>query len=137
MEEKKTQTKVCKICGRELPVDQFGKHFRAKDGLNPYCKECVSQIQKEAAARTKAETVEPTPDEEIIKMRDKAEAEFKEWVEKGAPDLPKPELKHIPTLAGFQDDDLISELVDRGWTGRIVKTITVSYHISPEGIKVE
>ena len=113
MEENKTQTKVCKRCGRELPIEKFGKHFRAKDGLNPYCKECVSQIQKEAAARKKPETVEPTPD------------------------LPEPKLNHIPTLAGFQDDDLISELVDRGWTGRIAKTITVSYHISPDGIKIE
>ena len=41
MEKKETPTtKVCKRCGRELPADQFNKHARSRDGLQPYCKDC-------------------------------------------------------------------------------------------------
>jgi len=38
------QTQVCKCCGRELPVSQFG---RGGYGLRKTCKECVSQKRSE------------------------------------------------------------------------------------------
>ena len=48
METQKTipATKVCKRCGRELPADAFGRHARSGDGLQPYCKECQSNLEK-------------------------------------------------------------------------------------------
>lgn len=39
-------TKVCKKCGRELPVQAFGRHHLAKDGYQPICRECRSEAQK-------------------------------------------------------------------------------------------
>lgn len=36
-------TKICSKCGRELPLECFGKRKRSKDGLQPYCKECQKQ----------------------------------------------------------------------------------------------
>ena len=39
-------TKVCSHCGRELPVENFGRHSRTKDGYQPCCKECQSEMNK-------------------------------------------------------------------------------------------
>lgn len=123
MEENKPQTKVCNCCGRELPVDQFGKHAKTKDGLQPICKECRSKKSKAAHVKKNV-----TP--EVIEKLEELEGTVNSYAEK-IKDHP------WPKMSGFEDEDLIHELAERGWTGRIVKTITVSYHISPEGIKVE
>lgn len=37
MEEK---TKICAKCKRELPLSEFYKHCRTKDGLQGECKDC-------------------------------------------------------------------------------------------------
>lgn len=39
-------TKVCSHCGRELPVENFWRHSRTKDGYQPCCKECQSEMNK-------------------------------------------------------------------------------------------
>ena len=39
-------TKVCSRCGRELPISNFGRHSRTKDGYQPCCRECQSQMNK-------------------------------------------------------------------------------------------
>ena len=40
------ETKECSRCGRELPVTEFGKNKRAKDGLQAFCKECFRQYAR-------------------------------------------------------------------------------------------
>ena len=40
------QMKVCSHCGRELPITNFGRHSRTKDGYQPCCRECQSQMNK-------------------------------------------------------------------------------------------
>lgn len=39
------QTKVCTKCGRELPLDNFGKGNN-KDGKRSWCKDCMRTAQK-------------------------------------------------------------------------------------------
>lgn len=40
-------TKVCRGCGKELPIDQFYKHSQMVDGYLNYCKDCVkNRIKK-------------------------------------------------------------------------------------------
>lgn len=39
-------TKVCSRCGRELPIANFGRHSRTKDGYQPCCRECQSKMNK-------------------------------------------------------------------------------------------
>ena len=34
------ETKVCKKCGRELPVENFAVNRSNKDGLQAECREC-------------------------------------------------------------------------------------------------
>lgn len=44
------ETKKCPRCGRELPVTEFGKNKSAKNGLQPYCKECLRQYARNKRA---------------------------------------------------------------------------------------
>lgn len=40
-------TKVCSICGQELPVSNFYVRKRSKDGYSPACMSCFSNKDKE------------------------------------------------------------------------------------------
>lgn len=42
-------SKICKKCGRELPLECFSKDKSRRDGLQPYCKECKKQYNAEHA----------------------------------------------------------------------------------------
>ena len=50
----KVKTKVCKRCGKELPIHEFARNARAADGHQVYCREC----QKAAMMRTRRAKVE-------------------------------------------------------------------------------
>ena len=45
-EKPEIATKVCSKCGRELPVSEFGRHAKTKDGYQPVCRECRSAEMK-------------------------------------------------------------------------------------------
>lgn len=51
-------TKTCKKCGRELPVSEFGRHAKTKDGYQPLCRECRSAEAKGRQQETKADDPE-------------------------------------------------------------------------------
>lgn len=90
------ETKICKRCGRELPLDNFGKHFRAKDGHQAICRDCMSAEMKKVKAsgkEDKEEKEEPSP--EPVSLRD------------------------------ILDDDLFSELRRRGYKGTLSHTVTL------------
>ena len=53
------QMKVCSRCGRELPITNFGRHSRTKDGYQPCCKECLSEMNKGHKKRGPVEHNEP------------------------------------------------------------------------------
>jgi hypothetical protein len=101
-EEKKPQMKVCKECGRELPVEMFGKHPKAKDGYQPLCKECRSRKMKAAAKKPEI------PAEAVEKLQ-----ELEATVAKA--------LEPSPEIRKFTDADLFRELSRRGWTGDLVR----------------
>lgn len=48
------ETKVCKHCGRELPLSDFYTNSKAKDGYATYCKVCSNAISVECARKRKA-----------------------------------------------------------------------------------
>ena len=140
MENETPTTKVCKVCGRELPLEQFGKN---KNGYINTCKECRSKIQKEAWAKRH--------EKEAEKDLDKAREEYQKI-------LPKPKKKPAPiqkykvipaskfkkptpapltpeevekykrdALLGIlrtaTDKQLADELTRRGYRGHLTKTI--------------
>lgn len=54
------ETKICKVCGRELPETSFRKVKGG--GYGNTCKECCSEALKEAAYQRKTEGgVKPLP----------------------------------------------------------------------------
>lgn len=52
------ETKICKRCGRELPLSEFYKDKNCKDGLNYWCKECSKQYKKQYYQEHKEEIAE-------------------------------------------------------------------------------
>ena len=49
-----SQTKHCKRCDRKLPLSKFTKHKNSKDGLNFYCKDCISEKGRKYRQTTKS-----------------------------------------------------------------------------------
>lgn len=65
-----TNTKVCKKCGRELPVHEFYKAKDNKDGLLGHCKECHKSAVTTLVARKNATPLSTfTPRELIEELR--------------------------------------------------------------------
>ena len=42
-ESAKPKTKVCKECGRELPIEEFPRHRKSRDGHSGFCHDCWSK----------------------------------------------------------------------------------------------
>lgn len=62
--EELTETKVCKKCGRELPITEFALNKTSKDGHVGQCKNCINAYQRERYALNKGKTmahVNPNP----------------------------------------------------------------------------
>lgn len=91
------ETKKCKKCGRELPLDAFGNSSRNHDGLQDYCKDCVNQQQRDNYARRKAKEQDITTE--------------------------TPMGGGIDALRIFTPRQLLKELKSRGyvWTGMYVR----------------
>lgn len=107
--EGKPATKVCKTCGRELPLSAFGGRHRTADGLQASCKECMSaKIKKSKKAAPAAST--PSEAEPIELMP-----------------IQEPEVKYEPTcnLDDYTPQELYDELKRRGWSGQLTRTETL------------
>ena len=55
--EELTETKVCKKCGRELPITEFYTNKDCKDGHVGRCKDCINAYQRERYALKKGKTL--------------------------------------------------------------------------------
>lgn len=64
------KTKKCAKCHQELPVTEFWKDGRAKDGLNCYCKECVKTFTSKARTRMKINKPDKTRPLRSIPLED-------------------------------------------------------------------
>lgn len=91
--------KKCSKCGRTLPISEFERHNKAKDGYHRFCKECGS-TNKGKKQNNKYRPVSY---------------------------IPQPGNKATLTLADFTDENLFAELRRRGYNGelRFSKVITV------------
>ena len=115
----KPPTKLCKRCGRELPLVSFGKNASTKDGLQYWCKECQNRSVTAAKAKKRAAEdsflgkSEPEPEPAPL-----TEA-LQEVVEGPAPQ-PTP-----AALEGIDSVELVRELRARGYTVEASRPITV------------
>lgn len=68
------ETKVCKVCGKELPLSKFGKSLLVPNGI-PTCKKCVNEkikktkLFKETTGSTNTELAKFTPRELIEELK--------------------------------------------------------------------
>ena len=46
MDTKEVKTKKCSRCGRELPISEFSKCNKTKDGLQGWCRECRNKYNQ-------------------------------------------------------------------------------------------
>ena len=45
------ETKICRKCGSELPIENFSKDRAMRDGYKNHCKACDNAYQKERRAK--------------------------------------------------------------------------------------
>ena len=65
----KPNTRVCKQCGRELPLDQFTRSCKSRDGYTHTCKECFSaqmSEKKKALWASKPKKEKPVQEQEVL-----------------------------------------------------------------------
>lgn len=121
------QTKICSHCGRELPLTEFHKSAKAKDGLQPYCKECKRETGRQYADRkriaTTFEAPTPTVAPSPIKMADIPTS------------LLAAELKRRPDFSlteHFSPRQLINALYDIGYRGELKIMVEHTVKLSHE-----
>ena len=104
-------TKVCKHCGRELPLSDFYTNSKAKDGYATYCKVCSNAISVECARKRKARKKEEAKENERIEF----EKKYKIYTNR--------------ELAKFTPRELMLELKARGYFGELMfREVKVTEH---------
>ena len=102
--DKMPETKVCRQCGRELPVSMFGKAPKNQYGLKSYCHDCENENCRKYRARIKAERPKtaPAPEEEIVN-----------------------DLTAAPALPVLTLEQAIDFILSKGYTVTIQKVATI------------
>ena len=105
------ETKICKGCGRELPLDAYGRN---RQGPLGYCKDCMAAKRKAAMDNKK--------------RLDEASQSFQEELDRVAPIEPfkEPEPSLVGLLQLASDDELVAELRRRGWSGTLTRSETIN-----------
>lgn len=104
-EQEAVKTKRCPCCGRELPLDRFSKHRRHADGLQVYCKDCVSQNAKRKKEKKEEKKAQHTEEKKAHRTEEKK----------------KPAPAAAPSLHDWSVRELVEELERRGYQGTIEK----------------
>lgn len=73
MNQKNEALKLCKKCMQTLPMSMFHNYKQSLDGKNPYCKKCVSYMQKKS--REKRELEEYLKKKELEKIKEENKQE--------------------------------------------------------------
>lgn len=109
MDPNTPQTKVCKKCGRALPLEAFAKHPKSHDGLHSLCRECKKQGMLDYYAGMKKKENPEIP------------AAIPPKGEKPEADKPEPGdcVKYV------NDQDLVAELRRSGWEVKATRTTVI------------
>lgn len=102
MEEKRT--KVCKVCGKELPIEMFRKNTKSKDGFTDTCIECIN-VNIRAGFNKRKDAQETPKAEEPIRLEDT--------------------IKMVDAINSVPDQALVNELRQRGYDVTCTKIIAL------------
>ena len=102
MEEKRT--KVCKVCGKELPIEMFRKNIKSKDGYTDTCIDCIN-VNIRAGFNKKKDMQEKPKAEEPIRLEDT--------------------IKMVDAIKNTPGQILVNELRQRGYDVTCTKTIAL------------
>lgn len=113
--EKNTNTKVCKECGRELPIEQFRPNHKSPDGHLNTCKECMAKkVSKTMKEKHKTEDEQLLDDisgnVDTEEVSESIEEEF---------------ARAEKTISSADDIDLVFELRARGWEVTCKRTMII------------
>lgn len=103
MEESK-KTKVCKVCGKELPIEMFRKNIKSKDGYTDTCIDCIN-VKIRAGFNKKKDAQKKPKSEEPIRLEDT--------------------IKMVDAIHNVPDQALVNELRQRGYDVTCTKTIAL------------
>lgn len=141
-------TKVCRRCGRELPLESFAKNKSRQDGLQESCRECMAAYNREYRTRHHGKKFsfagDPDPVREMksleyaqaapVDLGEKLEAVMGKRVIESSKDpseienrtleaeLPAPVIVN-PSVSEIPDIDLVKELRRRGYKVKCEKTV--------------
>lgn len=104
MEESK-KTKVCKVCGKELPIEMFRKNTKSKDGYTDTCFDCINVKIRAGFNKKKDAKHEKPKAEEPIRLEDT--------------------IKMVDAIKSIPDQALVNELRQRGYDVTCTKIITL------------
>lgn len=109
--------KTCSRCGKELPLEKFGRNVRAADGYQKICLDCFKEALK-AGIKKKEKT-------KAVKKATAAAKEAAGSAAAAAVSMTSLESAAIDLLKGFSDKELANELRARGWDVLCTKTTVI------------
>ena len=105
------KTKVCSKCGRELPIESFGKNHTCKDGRCGTCKDCKKAYTQEWLRKNREKKKALKIENERVEFENK----YKIYTNR--------------ELAKFTPRELMLELKARGYTGDLLyQEVKVTEH---------
>lgn len=105
------ETKICRKCGRELPIENFHINKSLKGGHDNTCRECKNAYSKEWAKKNREKKKLQAKENERVEF----EKKYKIYTDK--------------ELAKFTPRQLILELKARGYVGTLLfEEVIVNKH---------
>lgn len=108
----------CTKCGRVLPVSEFGRNKKHRDGLQYECKDCRNEAGRSLYHKTKGgeerpdrwRQAQPAAPQAIIRPKEVEEIDLKEFHEAFMA------AKKEQAMLILSEEELVAELRRRGWT---------------------
>jgi len=104
---------ICTKCKKSKPRNSFNKQKRSPTGINPQCRDCISEYRKERYDARKAQGLEPATakwqrdnKDKLNAIRNNKRAQIRDWL-RGYKNVPCADCgnKYPPTCMDFDHRD--------------------------------
>lgn len=124
IDENAPKMKTCSRCGKELPLEKFGRNVRAADGYQKICLDCFKEALK-AGTKKKGKTKAVKKAAAAIKEAAGSAAAAAGSAAAAEASMTSLRSAAIDLLKGFADKELANELRARGWDVLCTKTTVI------------